>query len=127
MGAEKSIYDSTNARTFGVVKGQIPEELLAGLQRDFTDEEIDEIYLRSNQKTAPAQDRPTALWIFGPSAVGKSFITGAKAANLFGVLQNAVVIDGTEFREVHAGYQAVSRHGLDNGVLHAGARYTTSP
>ena len=97
----ETIYDSLTAKTFSVVKGQIPESLLPDLQRDFTESEIDTIYTRAGQKTAPSQQQPTALWIFGPSAVGKSFITGHKAASLFGNLHNAVVVDGTEFREVH--------------------------
>ena len=37
------------------------------------------------------------------------------------MLQNAVVIDGTEFREVHSGFQSVALHGQENGVLHADA------
>lgn len=116
-----SIYDSATATTFDVVVDQIPPALLVNLQRGFTEAEIETIFARSNQKLAPAQEQPQALWIFGPSAVGKSFMTGAKAANLFGVLQNAVVIDGTDVRETHSGYHAVALHGQQNGVLHADA------
>lgn len=115
------IRSNESAKTFKVVKGQIPPEMMPNLKRDFTPEEIDAIFTRAGARTAPAMSKPAALWIFGPSAVGKSFITGAKAAAHFGVMQNAVVIDGTEFREVHAGFQAVTIHGQENGLLHGDA------
>jgi hypothetical protein len=117
----QSIYCSATARTFNVVEGQIPPALLANLQRDFTAEEVETIFTRANQRTAPRVPKPAALWIFGPSAVGKTFITGAKANHLFHNLQNAVVVDGTELREAHMGFQAVAVHGQEHGVLHADA------
>ena len=46
-----------------------------------------------------------------------SFIAGARAAALFGVLENAVLIDGTQFCFAHAGFQAVALHGQENRVL----------
>ena len=116
-----AIYCSTTAKTFAVVKDQIPAELIPDLKRDFTADEIEDICTRANLRTAPSVDAPSALWILGPSAVGKSFITGAKATQIFGVLQNAVVVDGTEFREVHAGFQAVAKHGQEHSLLHADA------
>ena len=104
---QHEIWDSTTAKTFKVVKGQIPDELIAGLTCDFSEEEIESIYARVNKTLAPSQTKPQALWVFGPSAVGKSFLGGVKSADLFGNVQNAVVIDGAEFRELHAGFQAV--------------------
>ena len=38
--------------------------------------------------------------MLGPSAVGKSVFIAAQATSLFGSVNNAVVIDGAEFREV---------------------------
>ena len=70
---------------------------------------------------APSSDKPVALWIFGPSAVGKSSLMGAKVSELLGCVQNGVLIDGAEFREVHAGWQAVTAHGHEHGLLHADA------
>ena len=110
-----------NEQSFTVVEGQIPEELRADLERDFTNEELEKIFIRANKRSAQPSENPGALWLFGPSAVGKSFITGAKAVAHFSALTNAVVIDGTEFREVHAGFNAVAIHGQENNLLHADA------
>jgi hypothetical protein len=107
---------------FEVVKGQIPEEFLAGLKRDFTAEEKEEIYARCHKTIAPSLgpgNSPVALWVLGPSAVGKSFISAAKASSLFGSEYNGVILDGAEFRQVHAGFQAVAVHGMEHGLLHA--------
>ena len=102
--------------TYDVVKGKIPPELLEGLSRDFTPEEKEEIVARVGKTMAPSvpeKEMPIALFLLGPSAVGKSSITAAKASALFGSTYNAVVIDGAEFREVHAGLQAVAVDGLE--------------
>ena len=117
----QSIYCSSTSQTFSVVKDQIPSAMIPELQRDFTPRELEEIFNRANLRTAKPAEQPVCLWILGSSAVGKSFITGAKASQYFGVIQNAVIIDGTEFREVHAGFQAVRKHGQENGVLHSDA------
>ena len=118
---QHQIYVASTATTFSVVTGQIPMDLSVNLQRDFTPEELETIWGRANKYTAPAVEKPACLWIFGSSAVGKSFIAGARAASLFGVLENAVLIDGTQFRFAHAGFQAVALHGQENRVLHADA------
>ena len=111
-------------KSYDVVTGRIPPHLLEDLKRDFTADEKEEIYARVGKRLAPScsdDQRPIALWVLGPSAVGKSFITAAKAAALFQSTYNAVVVDGAEFREVHAGWKAVAVHGLENGLLHADA------
>eukprot|EP00965_Chrysotila_dentata_P202572 6181195-Pleurochrysis_carterae.AAC.2 len=106
---------------YKVVKGQIPANLLKDLGRDFTAAEKAAIFARIHKSIAPSNEKPIVLWVFGPSAVGKSFLSNAKASVLFGNLQNAVLVDGAEFREVHAGFQAVALHGMQNNVLHAEA------
>ena len=117
-----TITDKVTATTFAVVKGRIPAELLAGLESDFTSEEIEHIFARINKTLAqPPTGQPMALWVFGPSAVGKSTLGNAKAIELFGYVQNAVMIDGGEFRLHHAGFQAVTLHGQEHGLLHADA------
>jgi hypothetical protein len=88
--------------TFEVVRGAIPPELLPGLARDFTQEERDAIYSHVNKSIAPSVPQPAALFVVGPSAVGKSVLSHASASVLFGASNNAVMIDGAEFREVHA-------------------------
>ena len=107
--------------SFDVVRGKIPPELLAGLEVNFTDEEIEKIHAKVNKISAPPADKPCALWVFGPSAVGKSALGSAKANELFGCEQKAVIIDGACFRTHHAGWQAVALHGLEHGCLHADA------
>jgi hypothetical protein len=115
------ITDKVSARTYSVVKGQIPDDILSGLLTNFTEEEIEKIHARVNKTLAPRSDRPQALWIFGPSACGKSMLGSQKANQLFGAQQNCVIIDGAEFREYHAGWQAVALHGQEHGVLHSDA------
>ena len=67
--------------------------------------------------TQTSHDRALSL----QSAVGKSSLMGAKVSELLGCVQNGVLIDGAEFREVHAGWQAVTAHGHEHGLLHADA------
>jgi hypothetical protein len=107
--------------TFSVVQGQIPADLKQGLLRAFTEIEKQRIYARIHMPLAPSNDKPSVLWVFGPSAVGKSSLTAVRSQNLFGSPQNAVLIDGAEFREVHSGWQAVAVHGMVNGILHSDA------
>jgi hypothetical protein len=120
---QDTITDSVSAKTFAVVRNQIPAELLEGLSRDFTPSEIESIYARVNKTLAPTagSGQPQALWVFGPSGVGKSYLGQAKASELFGCAQNAVVIDGGEFRDLHSGWNAVAMHGQEHGLLHADA------
>ena len=66
--------------------------------------------------------QPAVLFILGPSAVGKSFITDATAAQLFGSSHNAVILDGELFREKHAGWCDVLMHGTVDGTVPAKQR-----
>ena len=104
-----------------IVKGQIPKGLLPGLQRDFTEAELTCIYSNIYKDSALPSEKPAALFVFGPPAVGKSTLCNARANELFGSSSNAVLIDGSEFRDVHSGYQAVAQHGTQRHVLHADA------
>lgn len=107
-----------------VVRGQILPEHFKELDRDFTEQEKEEIFHRICLYDAPKdhyKTPPMALWVFGPSAVGKSRLAEARAHDLFGCLENAVLVDGSIFREVHAGFCAVKRHGIKTSVLHADA------
>ena len=103
------------------VKGQIPDQLMGELRRDFTPEEVERIYVRIRKTGAPQQEQPVALWIFGPSAVGKSRLTRDAGVELFGDVRNAVEVDGTNFRDEHAGWQEVTQHGHRHGLLHEDA------
>ena len=119
-----TIHCSESSRTFSVVEGQIPDDLILGLCCDFSREELDVIYARVNKtlaKSVNANETPIALWIFGPSAVGKSTLGASKCRALFKCEQNAVIIDGAEFRTCHAGFQSVATHGHEHGLLHADA------
>jgi hypothetical protein len=110
--------------TFQVVQGKIPPDLLVKLQRDFTKEEVEHIFARIPRTIAyPVEppDRPAVLWVFGPSAVGKSSVTDQAATRLFGSPQNAVIVDGEYFREWHVGWRSVCLHGMQNHLLHKDA------
>ena len=105
-----------------IVKGLIPEELRADLVRDFSEVEISIIFANVHRTLAPPRnERPAALFVFGPPAVGKSSIAHVRAAEIFGRVENAVLVDGAEFRDVHGGYQAVAIHGKTHKLLHADA------
>jgi len=123
---QQSFNDRTIAvkLPFEVVKGQIPKNLLDRLSRDFSDEEVEQIYARCGRSLAPritAPDQPAVLFVLGPSAVGKSYITDASAAQLFGSAHNAVILDGEFFREWHAGWTEVVLHGMKQHKLHQDA------
>ena len=75
-----------------VASGNIPPALHDNLKRDFTDEELQRIEARIHKTLAPANSQPQALFIFGPSAVGKTVLSDAKATELFGSPENAVEI-----------------------------------
>jgi len=121
-GKQKKVIQLLHKTNFDVVAKCIPEDLFRELDRDFTEDEKEKIFARIGLKTAPqGHARPVALWVFGPSAVGKTFLSRTRAAELFGNSADAVMIDGAEFREAHAGFQAVAAHGIANHVLHADA------
>ena len=107
---------------FEVVTGEIPKPMLDRLARNFTEAELDQILMRCGRTMAPAIDgTPAVLFVLGPSAVGKSYITDASAAQLFGGSYNAVILDGEVFRESHAGWTEVVLHGMKRHVLHQDA------
>jgi len=111
-------------RIYRVLRGQILPEHYKELNRDFTEQEKEEIFHRICLYDAPkdhTKTPPMVIWVFGPSAVGKSRLAETRAHDLFGRLENAVLVDGSIFREVHAGFCAVTRHGIKNSVVHADA------
>jgi hypothetical protein len=103
------------------VESQIPQDLRENLVRDFNEREITAIMATCNRSSAPSVSQPAVLFILGPSAVGKSFITDATAAQLFGSSHAAVILDGELFREKHAGWCDVLMHGMRSSVLHSDA------
>ena len=81
-------------KTFAVVREQIPPELHADLARDFNQQELDQVYTKVHKSLAPTMDRPGALFVIGPSAVGKSVLSFTMVNEIFGSETNAVVVDG---------------------------------
>lgn len=122
---DQIVVPGTNGKpdkVYKVVHDCIPDELSSALVQDFTEYERHEIYHRIDVYQAECDHaRPKALWIFGPPAVGKTTICNEKAGDMFGFPDNAVTVDGTEFRMVHKGFQMVAQHGLRNNLLHADA------
>ena len=106
---------------FRVVKGEIPPEMLERMLRDFTEEETEHIMAHCNRDMAPSCENPAALFVLGPSAVGKSYVTEATASQLFGSAHNAVVVDGEVFRSWHRGWCEVVLSGMKKHVLHQDA------
>ena len=58
-----------NETVYDIVSGQIPPDLRAGLERDFTNEEKQKIFVRIHKTIAPSNAKPVALWVFGPSVI----------------------------------------------------------
>lgn len=116
-----TLPQSLSSSIWIIVKGQIPQELQEELQRDFTDLELASIFANVHRTLAPSVERPKALFVFGPPAVGKSSMAHVRGIELFGGIENAVLVDGAEFRDVHGGYQAVAVHGKQHKLLHADA------
>lgn len=109
-------------RVYKVAKGLIPDELQAGLVKDFSEYERHEILHRIDVYQAECDHvRPKALWLFGPPAVGKTTASNERAWEMFGWPDNAVTVDGADFRIVHKGFQMVAQHGMRNNLLHADA------
>jgi hypothetical protein len=104
-----------------IVKGQIPVDLMPGLLRDFNEDEIACIFCNVHKSIAPPQQQPAALFIFGPPAVGKSSTAHVRVNEIFGSSNHTVLVDGSELRDVHGGFQAVSLHGKKHCILHADA------
>lgn len=104
-----------------IVRGQIPKDMLEDIRRELTADEVAELYKRVHKMTAPAATEPAALFVFGPPAVGKTSLANARATELFGSPSNAVLVDGSEIRDVHGGFQAVAAHGHARAILHADA------
>lgn len=111
-------------QVYKIVEGQIPDDLQEMLERPFTEHERQQIFHRVDLIGAQHMnelDRPKALWIFGPPAVGKTTTSDERSSLLFGRPGNAVTIDGDDIRMAHEGFQRVAQHGLLNGVVHADA------
>jgi len=107
---------------YRVVQGLIPDELAEALVLDFSEYERTEIFHRIDVFQAECDHvRPKALWIFGPPAVGKTTVSSERAGEMFGWPDNAVTVDGSDFRMVHKGFQMVAQHGIRNNLLHADA------
>jgi len=105
----------------------LPAELDRRLRAPFEAEELEQGFRRAGLRSASpvaAGRSPIAVWVLGPSAVGKSTVASKFAVDL-GVPPrsckrdelDAVQIDGDLLRLEHTGYQEVVRHGLDQGCV----------
>lgn len=123
-GDDVATIDITGGGSEDKPGGETPRACL-----EFTDEERREAWNLSAFDTATRQDRPVALWIIGPSAVGKSTLANELAPEL-GIpllrpgtgrpsilasssdtksVLDAVIVDGHFFREVHSTYKIWSK------------------
>ena len=95
------------------VGNSVPDGMLQGLTRGFTESERKQVFEVSRLLLADAgHSTPKALFVCGPSGVGKSSITARAVRELMGSEMNAVLIDGALFREYHGGWTCVRADGL---------------
>ena len=95
------------------VGGSVPEDLLGGLARGFTEGEREQVQDACGCLSAEKYLRvPLAVWVLGPSASGKTWITRKVMRSYFGGESNGVIIDGGKYREYHDGWQRVVKDGL---------------
>jgi len=109
---------------FRVVRNQIPAELASLLTKPFTEEQRQQIFRQVGLYTAKrvqTPNRPKALLIFGPPAVGKSTISMEVAKSLFDNPGDVVIVDGNDVRDAHEGFRKVAQHGLMHNLLHSDA------
>mmetsp|Transcript_56470 Transcript_56470/g.89483 ORF Transcript_56470/g.89483 Transcript_56470/m.89483 type:complete len:546 (+) Transcript_56470:75-1712(+) len=109
---------------YRIVKNQIPIDLREDLQRPLAETDRHSLFQSIDMVSAdhiPHGQRPKALWIFGPPAVGKSTMVDEIASSLFGRKGNAVLIDGDAIRLAHRGFQKIVEHGCSNHIVHADA------
>jgi len=102
---------------------EAPEHRLSQLNRPSTAKELQQADQLSGVHVAQVKQRPTALWLMGPSAVGKSTASRALMEDygISSILDNvtgemrpdAVQIDGEIFRTVHEGFKDFVQHGLE--------------
>lgn len=94
---------------------ELPGTLRSDLRRSFHVQEIRAAERKAGLGMATRQRNPTAVWLVGPSASGKSFMAKDAALDLgisaLGDSMDAVLVDGAVFRSAHEGYQAVVREG----------------
>ena len=94
---------------------ELSAELRRALHRSFHRDEIRLAQKRAGLGVATQQQSPTAIWLVGPSAAGKSFMAKDVALDLgippLGDGTDAVLVDGQTFRSAHGGYQEVVSEG----------------
>ena len=75
IAGDSSSPAAASASLWMVSRGQIPKELEEDLRREFSEDELERINTRIHRTLAPHNKSPSALFVFGPSAVGKSFLS----------------------------------------------------
>lgn len=83
----------------------LPKRLVDSLSRGLTDPEKNASFRTAGLEPGPGKTKhsePVAVWVIGPSASGKSFVTN----KLREQIDFPVLMDGDAFRGAHNGYQA---------------------
>ncbi|CAE8622329.1 unnamed protein product [Polarella glacialis] len=100
---------------------ELDDTLERKLRRPFTDAERQAAYKLSGFDVAKSATRPSALWLIGPSACGKSTLAPQMASKLGMADEGYVVVDGEYFRDTHEGYLEALSSGLQKGCVWRGA------
>jgi len=99
----------------------LDESLVRQICRPFTFAEQQEAYDACGFNKARSSSKPQAIWLMGPSAVGKSTLA-PKVAAWTGIEENDyVLVDGEPFRDAHSGYQSALQEGNQLGCIWWGA------
>ncbi|CAE7945833.1 unnamed protein product [Symbiodinium sp. KB8] len=97
------------------------ESLDRELGKPFNEEELKEAYANSGYFDAKPSQKPSAMWLIGPSACGKSTLA-PQAAKWVGMDQEGyVTVDGEAFRDAHGGYKKAILKGRQHGCVWWGA------
>lgn len=87
----------------------------------FNNEERHAAYESCGYFSAKPSQRPSAIWLIGPSACGKSTLA-PQMAESFGLTQDGyVMVDGESFRDSHQGFLHAIKEGKNKGCVWWGA------
>lgn len=105
------------------LEAALPEttRLLRAAATPFTEEEVRAARREAHADTAPCQDHPVAVYVIGPSSVGKSTASETRLQDMGLDEKEAVVVDGDIWRSHHSGFNKLVDFGKKYNCVFKGA------